>query len=104
MKQKYKFREVGTARHPELYAETEVMIKPVFETVEKELEMWKCAENIHSLLKDFTIPQSFFIWHYVNSLRGMDTLEELKWMEWLKFRAYMARIFNVRESQEKGEQ
>ena len=93
----YKFRQVGLKRHPELYVEKETMVKPVFDTVEKEVAMWETAEQIDAMLRKFSIEQSFFIWHYVNALRGMDTLEELKWMEWLKFRAYYARIKNIDE-------
>jgi hypothetical protein len=94
---KYKFREVGTTRHPEIYTGQEVMIEPVFDTVEKELEMWKAAEKISKSLAKFTIPQKYFIWHYVNALGGISTLEELKWMEWLRFRAYYARMGNIKQ-------
>ena len=93
----YKFRQVGTKRHPELYGH-ESMIEPVFTEKFTELDMWRTAETIADLLKSkgFTIPQQFYIWHFVNNLLGMtDTLEEIKWLEWLKFRASMARIFDA---------
>jgi len=91
------FRKVGLKRHPELYMKKEEMVKPVFTDSYKETLMWQAAETIVRILSDFTIPQSFFVWHYVNALRGMDTLDELKWMEWLKFRAYYARMEGIKE-------
>lgn len=98
MNEKYKFRQVGVKRHPELYGH-ETLTEPVFTTVEKELEMWKVAEEITEIYKkhQFTIPQQMYIFHFINNLTGMaiDTLEELKWLEWMKFRITMSRIFDV---------
>ena len=93
---KYKFRQVGVKRHPELYTK-ELMTEPVFDTVEKELEMWKVAEDINKIFQKhvFTTPQRLFIWHFVNTLSKMDSVEELGWLEWLRFRLTMARILDV---------
>ena len=94
MGKKYKFMEVGTTRHPEIYDSPEVITEPVVTDVDVELRMWEAAEAIVSLLEkgDFTIPQGFFIWHYVNALKGMDNLDEIKWFEFMKFRLYYARM------------
>ena len=94
---KYKLGQVGLTRHPEIYS-TETMIEQVFNTVEEELGMWKIAEQIHEVAKDLTQEQFMFVIHYVDALRGLDTLEEIKWLEFLKFRAYMARIINKIDS------
>jgi hypothetical protein len=103
MTEEYVFRQVGVKRHPELYGH-ETLTAPVFDTVEKELEMWKAAEEIAEIYKkhQFTIPQQMFIFHFVNNLTGMaiDSMEELKWFEWMKFRLTMSRIFDVLNSKE----
>lgn len=97
---KYKFRQVGIKRHPELYKGKEPLTHPVFTTVKQELKMWKTAEKINRILKGFTLEQMYFIWHYVNCLKGLNNLEELAMFEWIKFRLYLARIFDVLENQE----
>jgi len=99
----YKFRQVGVKRHPELYG-NETLTKPVFTTVSEELEMWMVAEEIADIYKKhaFSIPKQMYIFHFVNNLTGMavDTLEELKWLEWMRFRISMSRIFDVQNNEE----
>jgi len=102
MVKKHEKGKVGTTRHPEIY-EPEIINSPVFDTVEQELSMWKAAEAIQSILKKggFTTPQSYFIWHYVNALQGIDNLDELKWFEFMRFRLFYSRSVEMKERLEK---
>ncbi len=59
--------------------------------------MWKAAEEIVDILnkEKFTLPQDYFIWHYVNFLKGVDNLSELAMFEFMRFRLFVSRAVDM---------
>ena len=89
---KYKLGQVGIKRHPEIYAAEQ---KKVFKTVEEELAMWKAAEKMHKISKDFTDKQFMFVMHYTMCLRGLNDWDIISLHDFMKMKTIES---NVRQS------